>query len=163
MAHEWIDQGLRQMRQREEQLRLASERRLHQAAIIKEKGADLMGRLLSEVGAAVDWFKQRAPLGGHEVEFEALPHEGFCVTRANLPRVSLECRPGYETHVLYCNLTRSDSRESGPQEFVFSLSMTVDDSDAVVLSHETRAFQHLEEVLEFLLKPVLFPALDQEL
>ena len=122
-----------------------------------------MRRLLAEVGAAVDEYRQKALLGSTEIEFEPLPQEGFCLTRAGLPRVSLECRPGYDMHVVHCNMTRSDAQESAPQEFVFSLGMTVDDSNRIVLSNETRTFQTLDEVLEFLLKPVLFPTLDQDL
>jgi hypothetical protein len=163
MAHDWIDQGLRQMGEREEQHRLASERRLHQATVIKGKGPDMMRRLVAEVGVLVDEYRQRARLGSSEIEFEALPGEGFCVTRAKLPRVSLECRPGYETHVVYCNMARTDNHESAPQEFVFSLGITVDDSEKIVLCHETKAFETLDEVLEFLLKPVLSPTLDPDL
>ena len=102
-----------------------------------------------------------APSGGEEIEFEALPREGFVITRTRLPRVTLECRPGYETHVLYCNRTRTEDHESAPQEFVFTLSMTVDESDAIVLGDQTRAFLNLGEVIEYLLKPVFFPTLDQ--
>jgi hypothetical protein len=162
MSHDWIDQGLRHMREREEQLRQATARRLHHAAVIKEKGADLMRQLVGGVGAAVLEYRQRAPKGAEEIEFEALPREGFVVTRTGLPRVMLECRPGYETHVLYCNRTRTDDHESAPHELVFNLSMTVDDSDTIRLSEETRAFPTLNEVVEFLLKPVLFPTLDQD-
>jgi len=158
MAHDWIDEGLRQMREREEQHRLASERRLHQTAVIKEKGPDLMRRLVAEVGTVVDEYRQRARLGSNQIEFEVLPREGFCVTRATFPRVRLECRPGYETQVVYCNMTRTDNHESAAQELVFSLGITVDESDKIVLRHETGAFQTVDEVLEFLLKPVLFPA-----
>lgn len=162
MARDWLDEGLRQMREREEQRRLASERRLHEAAVIKEKGPDLMRQLVAEVGAVVDEYRQRAHPASHELEFEALPHEGFSVTRAKLPRVSLECRPGYETHVVYCNLTRTDNHESAPHELVFNLDMTVDNSDRIMLCHQTKAFNALDEVLEFLLKPVLFPPLNQD-
>ena len=94
-----------------------------------------------------------------EIEFETLPHEGFCITRSTLPRVVLECRPGYETHVVYCNLTRIDDRESDPQEMVFALGMTVDDAGRIALRHESLAFPSVGEVVEFLLKPVLFPTL----
>ena len=163
MAHDWIDQGLQQIREREEQHRLASERRLHQATVIKQKGPELMRRLVAEVGAAVDEYRQGARFGSTEIELEVLPDEGFCVTRTKLPRVSLECRPGYETHAVHCNMTRSDDQEIAPQEFVFSLGMTVDDSDDIVMCNETRPFESLDEVLEFLLKPVLFPTLDQDL
>lgn len=163
MAREWIDQGLEQMREREEQQRLASRRRLEQAAVIKEKGPDLMRRLVTEVGAVVAEYRHKAPLGGNEIEFETLPHEGFCIRRSALPKVALECRPGYETHTVYCNMTRLDDRESDPEEIVFSLGMTVDDSDRIALRHETVTFPGVGEVVEFLLKPVLFPTLDSHL
>jgi hypothetical protein len=163
MARDWIDQGLRQMREREEQQRLASKRRLEQAAVIKEKGPDLMRRLVAEVGAVVTEYRQNAPLGSNEIELEILPHEGFCITRSALPKVALECRPGYETHAVYCNMSRIDDRESDPQEIVFSLGMTVDDSDRIALRHESMAFPSVAEVVEFLLKPVLFPMVDSDL
>ena len=160
MAHDWIDQGLRQAREREEQHRLLSERRLHQTAVIKQRGPELMRRLVAEVRAAVDEYRQAARLGGAEIELEALPDEGFCVTRTKPPRVSLECRPGYEMHVVHCNMIQSENQEVAPQEFVFNLGMSLDDSDKIVLSNESRAFETLDEVVEFLLKPVLFPTLD---
>jgi hypothetical protein len=53
MARDWIDQGLRQLQEREEQQRLASKRRLDHAVVIKEKGLDLMRQLVAEVGAVV--------------------------------------------------------------------------------------------------------------
>ena len=162
MAHEWIDRGLQQLREREERLRLAAEHRLHQAAVIKAKAPAVMGRLVAEVARAVDEYKQRAPRGSSDVEFEELPHEGFTVARTRFPRVSLECRPGYETHALYCNMTRTDDHESAPQELVFTVGMTADESDAIVLHHEARAFKNLDDVLEFLLTPVLFPTLGLE-
>lgn len=154
---EWIEQGLRHMREREEQLRFASERRLHHSAVIKEKGPDLMRRLVTEVAAVIDEYKHSARADGDEIEFEELPGDGFHVTRARLPRVGLECRPGYETQALHCNMTRTDDHESAPQEFLFNLDIKVDDSDRIALNHEARAFQTLDEVVEFLLKPVLFP------
>jgi hypothetical protein len=163
MARDWIDQGLRQMREREEQQRLASKRRHDQAAVIKEKGPDLMRRLVAEVGAVVAEYRQKAPPGSNEIELETLPHEGFCITRSTLPKVALECRPGYETHAVYCNMTRIGDSESDAQEFVFSLGMTVDESDRIALCHETVAFPSVGEVVKFLLKPVLFPTLDSDL
>jgi hypothetical protein len=161
VARGWIDEGLRHAREHEEQQRLVSERRLHQTAVIKEKGPDLMRRLVAEVGAVLDEYRHEARVGSSEIEFEALPREGFCVTKAKLPRVSLECRPDYEAHVVYCNMTRADLHEGDTRESVFSLDMTVDDSDTITLRHETRAFQTLDDVVEFLLKPVLFPPLDR--
>jgi hypothetical protein len=162
VARDWIDEGLSHTREREEQQRLASERRLHQTAVIKEKGPDLMRRLVAEVGAVVDEYRHEARVGSHEIEFEALPREGFCVTKVKLPNGSLECRPDYEAHVVYCNMTRTDNEGSDAQEWVFSLDITVDDSDKIALRHETRAFQTLDEVVEFLLRPVLFPQLSQD-
>jgi len=160
VTYEWLDEGLRQMREREEQHRLASERRLRHTAVIKEKGPDLMRRLVAEVGALVHEYRQKTGLGSNEIEFEALPGEGFCVTKAKFPRVSLECRPGYETHIVYCNMTRTDNHENAPREWVFSMDITVDDSNKIVLRHEKRAFETSDEVVEFLLKPVLFPPLN---
>jgi hypothetical protein len=40
--------------------------------------------------------------------------------------------------------------------------MTVDDSDRIGLRNEAGAFAGVDEAAEFLLKPVLFPALDPE-
>jgi hypothetical protein len=148
------------MRELEEQRRVATERRLHHAAVIAEHAPDLMRRLVKEIEAAVQEYKRRAPLGGPEIEFEALPGEGFLVARTKLPKVSLECRPGYETHLLYCNMARTDDHDSAPQEQIFSLRMAVDDKDSIALSHDMTTFKSLNDVLEFLLKPVLFPAFD---
>ena len=158
MTRPWIDEGLRHRRDREEQQRLASERRLHQAAVIKEKGPDLMRRLVAEAGTVVDEYRRET--GGDDIEFEELPREGFCITRARLPRVGLECRPDYELHVVYCNMTRGDTLDSETRELVFNLDLTVDDADRIVLRHETRTFQAPDEIVEFLLKPVLFPPLE---
>jgi hypothetical protein len=163
MAHDWIAQGLQQIQEHEEQHRLASERRLHQATVIKQRGPELMRRLVAEVGAAVDEYRQGVRLGSTEIELEMLSDDGFCVTRTKPPKVSLECRPGYETQTVHCNMTRSDDQAIAPQEFVFSLGMTVDDSDNIVLRNENRPLESVDEVVEFLLKPVLFPALDQDL
>jgi len=162
MGRNWIDEGLRHTREREEEQRLASEQKLHRAAVIKEKGPDVMRRLVAEVGAVVDEYRNKARVGNDEVEFEALPREGFCVRKAKLPTVGLECRPVYEEHVVYCNMTRTDSHENDARELVFNLDITVDDSDKIALRHETRAFPTLDEVVEFLLKPVLFPPLNQD-
>ena len=163
VARKWIDEGLRHTQEREEQQRLASQRHLHQAAVIKEKGPDVMRRLVAEVGAVLDEYRHQARVGSNEIEFEVLPREGFCVTKTRLPRVGLECRPDYDAHVVYCNMTRADNHEGDTRESVFSLEMTVDDSDKMALRHEARAFQTLDEVVKFLLKPVLFPPLNQDL
>jgi hypothetical protein len=162
VARGWIDEGLRHAREREEQQRLASEHRLHQTAVITEKGPELMRRLVTEVGAAVDEYRHTARVSSNEIEFEPLPGEGFCVTKVKLPSVSLECRPDYEMHVVYCNMTRTDNHESHTQEFVFSLDITVDDSGQIMLRHEMSAFPTLDAVVEFLLKPVLFPPVNQD-
>jgi hypothetical protein len=159
VARNWIDEGLRHTQEREEQQRLACQRRLHQTAVVKEQGPDLMRRLVAEVGAVLSEYRHEARLS--EIEFEALPREGFCVTKAKLPRVSLECRPDYDAHVVYCNMTRADDHEGDTRESVFNLDITVDNSDTIALRHETKAFQTLDEVVEFLLKPVLFPPLNQ--
>ena len=157
VARDWIEQGLRHAQEREEQQRTASQRRLHQAAVIKENGPDVMRRLVAEVGAVLDEYRHQTRPGGDEIEFEVLPREGFCVTKTKLPSVGLECRPDYEAHVVYCNMTRADNHEGDTRESVFSLDMTVDDSDKIALRHDARTFQTLDEVVEFLLKPVLFP------
>jgi len=163
VAHDWIDEGLRHTQEREEQQRLASLRRLHQTAVIREKGPDLMRRLVTEVGAALDEYRLRARVDSNDIDFEVLPREGFCVTKAMLPRVGLECRPDYDAHVVYCNMTRADNQEGDTRESVFGLDMTVDDSDTIALRHDARTFQTLDEVVEFLLKPVLFATPNQDL
>jgi len=162
VARNWIADGLQHAREREEQQRLASERRLHQTAVIKEKGPDLLRRLVAEIGAVLEEYTREAPVDSNEIDFEMLPREGFCVTKATLPRVGLECRPDYEAHVVYCNMTRADNHDGDTRESVFNLDMTVDHSDRIALRHEARTFQTLEEVVEFLLKPVLFPQINQD-
>jgi hypothetical protein len=161
VAREWIEQGLRQMLEREEQQRLAANRRLEQAAVIREKGPELMRQLVAEVGAVAAEYREKAP-PGEEIEFEALPHEGFRIARSPLPKVALECRPGYETHVVYCNMTRIDGHESEVKENVFSLDMTVDEANRIALRHERAAFPSVGDAVEFLVKPVLFPPLDSD-
>ena len=161
MARDWIDKGLRHARERAAQHRLESERHHHQTAVIKEKGPVLLRSLVAEVSAAVDEYKRSANTGNHELEFEVMPHEGFCIAKTMLPRVSLECRPDYEGHVLCCNMTRVDDQESKPVEWLFNLNLAVDESNNVTLSRETRAFQSMDEAAESILTPVLFPPLDQ--
>jgi hypothetical protein len=162
MARNWIDEGLRHTREREEEQRLRSEQHLHRTAVIKEKGPDVMRRLVAEVGAVVDEYRNKTRVGNDEIEFETLPHEGFFVRKAKLPTVGLECRPVYEAHVIYCNMTRADSHEHDARELVFNLDIMVGDSDKITLRHETKVFPTLDEVVEFLLKPVLFPPLNQD-
>jgi hypothetical protein len=162
MSRGWIDEGLRQQRAREDEQRLASERRHEHAAVIKEKAPDLMRRLVAEVAAAVAEYRERARVGSDEIEFEELPHEGFSLRKTTFPRVALVCRPGYETHMVYCNRTRVDGHESDVQEFVFNLDIAVDDSNHVALRHETVQFSSVGPAVEFLLKPVLFPTFDSD-
>ena len=157
MGRDWIDEGLRQMPEREQQWQLASERRRRQAATIAAKASELMRRLVAEVGAALDEYRQKARVRADDIEFEPLPHEGFSITKASHPRVSLECRPSYEGQVLYCNLSRNDRDEGEIREWAFNLHFTVSDSDVVALRHEDRIFQNASDPAEFLLKPVLFP------
>jgi hypothetical protein len=162
VARDWIAEGLRHTSEREQRQSLASEHRLHQTALIREKGPELLRRLVAEVGAALDEYTREARTDLKAIDFEVLPREGFCVTKATLPRVALECRPDYESHVVYCNMTRADSHEGDARESVFNLDMTVDRSDRIALRHEARTFQSLDEVVEFLLKPVLFPQVAQD-
>ena len=136
--------------------------RLRQTAIIKEKGPDLMRRLVTEVGAIVEEYRRKAGVGNDDVAFQALPREAFCVTRAASPKVSLECHPDYEAHVVYCNMTRTDAHESETRESMFSLDLTVGDSDTITWRYQARAFRTLDDVVEFLLKPVLFPPVVSE-
>lgn len=163
MARGWVDEGLRHTQEREEQQRLASQLRHHQASVIKEEGPDLMRGLVAEVRAVIDEYRRKAHGRNDEVEFEALPHEGFCVARPKLPRVSLECRPDYEAHVLYCNVTRTDEPDRDTVESVFNLNFTVDESNHVELRQGSEVFQGVDEAVEFLLKPVLFPLVDRHL
>ena len=93
VARDWIAEGLRHTAEREEQESLASEHRLHQTALIREKGPELLRRLVAEVGAALDEYTREARTDLKDIDFEVLPREGFCVTKATLPRVALECRP----------------------------------------------------------------------
>jgi hypothetical protein len=160
MTRDWIDEGLRHLRERQEAELLRSTRRLHHTTVIKEQGPELMKRLVAEVGASVDEYNHKA---GDVIEFQALPRGGFCVTKASFPSVSLECHPDYETHILYCNMTRTDTQESDPQEFVFNLDLIVDDAGTIALRYQDRAFQTLDEVVEHLVKPVLFPPVSETL
>ena len=162
MGRGWIERGLRQVREREQLYRAAVERRAHQAAIVKQKAPDLMRQLVAEVEAALDEYRGLTQGESDRIQYEALPHEGFCITRITPPRVELECRPDYELQVVYCNLTRTDDPQIDPQELVFNLAFSVSDADQVALGHETRTFQTAAEAAEFLLGQVLFPTLDLE-
>ena len=82
--------------ERKEQQRFASEHRLHQTAVIKEKGPELMRRLVTGVGAAVDELILSARVSSSEIGFEPLPGEGFWVTKVEFASVSRERRPDYK-------------------------------------------------------------------
>ena len=161
MGRDWIDEGLRQTPTREQQRQLALERRQRQAATIAAKAPELMRRLVAEVGAALDEYRQKALVRADDIEFEPLPHEGFSITKASRhPSMYLECRPSYDGQVLHCNLSRTDRDEGEIRESAFNLHFTVSDSDVVALRHEGRIFQNASDPAEFLLKPVLFPPPD---
>jgi hypothetical protein len=158
MPRRWIDEGLSHIGERAGQERMALERRQRQTSAIKRHGPELMRQLISEVRAVIDEFSQKAPgdsRGG--LEFEALPHEGFFVTRLVRPRVGLECRADYEAHVVYCNMTRTDNSAGDISESAFNLNFTVDEADTVGLRHDTHVFKNVDEAVEYLLTPVLFP------
>ncbi len=158
MARGWIDEGLQHARERAEGQRVAVEQRHHRTAVIREKGPELMRGIFAEVQAVIDEYRHAA--GAGHVEFQLLPREGFSVTRVTSPRVGLECRPDYEMHALYCNMTRTADLESEIVEWPFSLEFIADASDRVELRSGSRAFREINEVVEFLLKPVLFPSVD---
>jgi hypothetical protein len=162
MVRDWIERGLQQVREREQLYRAAAERRSHHAAVVKEKAPDVMRRLVAEVEASVEDYRRLAQGESDGIQYEALPHEGFCVMRLTPPHVELQCRPAYESGVVYCNLTRTNDPETEPQELVFNLSFTVDDTDSVALCYETRTFDTVPEVAELLLGHVLFPTLNLE-
>src|SRR5262245_40643118 len=109
MPRDWIERGLERARVREQQYSAAARRRLQEAAVVKERGPDLMKRLVAEVEGVVDEYVRLTQ--SESIEFEALPGSGFCVTRVSAPRAGLECRPDYEMHVVYCNMTRTDGPE----------------------------------------------------
>ena len=157
MASNWIDEALRHTRERESQQHLASERRHHQTTVIKVKGPELMRAVVAGVAATIDEYRRKAPAGRNEIEFEARPHEGFCVTKAAQPRMGLECHPDYERHVLSCNMTRLGDQETDTVEWLFNLDFMVDKSDNVELRHGSGVLHKVDEAVEFLLKPVLFP------
>jgi len=158
MGREWIDAGLRQTPAREQQSQLVSERRGRQTATVAANAPELMRRLVGEVRAALDEYRQKAQVRANDIEFEPLPHEGFSITKASRhPSMYLECRPSYGGQVLHCNLSRTDRDEGESREWAFNLHFTVSDSDVVALDHEGRIFQNESDAAEFLLKPVLFP------
>ena len=161
MGHKWIDEGLRQAVDRAEQEALAAERERHRAAVVGHHAPDLMLRLVSAIGAVVEEYKEKARVGSDEIEFEPLPRESFRVTKVTFPSVNLECHPDYEGHVVYCNLARTESHESGARELEFALEITADDLDTLAFRDDKRSFATVDEAAEFLLKPVLFPSLQQ--
>jgi hypothetical protein len=163
MARNWIEDGLQHARERAEQLRLGAERRARQASVIRQQGPEVMRAVVAEVRAVIDEYKRAAQAAASDVEFEELPHEGFCVTRTTPPRVELQCRPSYETQAVYCNMTRSNNPPGEPVERVFSLEFTVNESERVVLREGTRVFQTAGDTVEVLVKPVLFPPLEDQL
>jgi hypothetical protein len=163
MARDWIDQGLRGELEREEQRRLAHERRMRQAAVIEEKGPRLMSQLVAEIAAVVDEYRAKTRVAGDAVTFEALPHQGFCVEKTGRVRTALECRPAYDAQCVYSNMSSNEGDDIETRELVFSLRFTVNESDDVELCHEDRTFHSVGEAVEFLLKPVLFPSSNLQL
>ena len=161
MGREWIDEGLRDERDREAFYLLAAERRRREASTIRAKGPELMRRLVAEAGAVVDEYRRKIGGGSTAGEYETLPHEGFSLARTQWPKVVLECRPDYAAHALACSMTRTDDHDSDPTEWLFALTLTLDESDDVRLLHGPRLFKNAEEAAECLLKPVLFPLLEQ--
>jgi hypothetical protein len=159
MGREWIDEGLRREQGREELWRLAGERRLRQTAAIEKEAPALMRQLVGEVAAAVEEYKVKTRLEDDVINYETLPQEGFWVTRDGNVRVALECRPAYGAHCVYCNMTCTVGRTE-TRELAFNLRFTVSDSGRVELSYESRVFHSLDEAVEFLMKPVLFPSVD---
>ena len=107
MGRDWIDEGLRQTPTREQQRELASERRRRQAATIVAKAPELMRQLVAEIGAALDEYRQKAATRADAITFERLPQDGFSLTKASFPKVSLECRPDDAAQVLSGNRSRT--------------------------------------------------------
>jgi hypothetical protein len=162
VTREWITEGLRHAQERAAQQKLASERRLHHMSVVKAKGPDLMRELVAEVRSVIDEYRRNAQVAPQEIEFEELPQEGFRVAAGTHPRMGLQCRPGYETQILYCNLMRSDDERSHVTENDFNLDFTVDESDRVRLHHGNQVFHTGADAVEFLLKPVLFPPMNDD-
>ena len=161
MEHQWIDEGLREEAAREQHAPLVAARERHRAMAIKQRAPELMFRLVSAVGAAVEEYRRKASVGRDEIDFEPLPRGSFRVTKLTLPSVDLECHPDYDGHVVYCNRAQTDSHERGARELEFVLHIVADDLDNLMLCHQNRSFTNVEEAAEFLLKPVLFPVADQ--
>ena len=161
MERAWIDEGLRHEREREAQQLRRSENRHLATSVIKTQGPALMRRLVAEVGAVVDEYRRKAQIGGHDLEFATLPHEGFCLSKTRMPRVGLECRPDYDAHILSCNLTRTDDQESDPTEWMFNLDLALDAAGNITLHSGTRAFEGVDDAVQYMVRPVLFPLLDE--
>ena len=157
MAPDWIDEGLRREREAEHQQRLRLEHRRDESAVINEKAPRLMQDIVRAIGSAIEEYRRKASVDETELQFEVLPHEGFCVNKITLPRVVLECRPDYDSQVLCCNMTRVDDHASEPVERVFNLAFSVDTSNNIALTKGTRTLQRVDEAVETLLIPVLFP------
>jgi hypothetical protein len=162
MGRAWIDEGLRQTPTREQQRQLASKHRQQQAAVIADKGPELMRQLVAEISAALDEYRQKAATRADAITFGRLPQDGFSLTKASFPKVSLECRADYAAQVLYGNLSRTDqeAHEIRVRELAFTLQFTVSDGDVIALRREPRVFHHVSDAAQFLLEPVLFPQAD---
>jgi hypothetical protein len=163
MGRDWIDEGLGREREREAQQHRESERRHRDTAILRENGPEFMRRLVAEIRAAIEEYRLKAPAGRHELEFEELPHQGFCVSRTSLPKAGLECHPDYEAHMVHCTETHADDPETDPTERLFSLNLMVNESGNLALRTGTRTFQTMDEAAEAILTPVLFPLLGPRL
>jgi hypothetical protein len=159
MAREWLDEEFRRAPEREEQRHLAAQHRLYLESVIARNGPDVMRRLLDEVDAVVAEYRRESRISV-EVGVERLPQEGFSITTTGFPRMYLECRPEYTAQVVCCNLSRTDDAERDTRELIFNLHFTVDDHEHVGLRHEARIFQTVDAAVQFLLRPVLFPAAD---
>lgn len=123
-----------------------------------------MRDLVARVTAAIEAYRRKTGADSKSLEFEILPHEGFFVEKKTTPRMSLECRPDYEMHVVQCNMTRMEvDPESEPEERLFNLDFTVDASDTVRLAHGLRTFHTTDEAVEAILKAVIFPLWDNSL
>jgi hypothetical protein len=157
MPRNWIDEGLRNERVHAEQQKLVQERKLRHAAVIQDKGPALIRELVTDIAAAVSEYHDKSGGGSSAVRFEALPHEGFFIERPVPLRVQLECRPDYAGEVIYCNMTSGEGRQPEAYERAFTLHFVVDESDNLGLRHENRALRTIDEVVEFLVRPVLFP------
>ena len=161
MERDWIDDGMREERAREAQHARDAEERHRQTARLVTHGPALMQALVAEARAAVDEYRRKAGTSLHDVEFEALPHEGFLVTKHTLPKAAVECRPDYARHQLACDVSRGLDPETDPTEWFFSLTLGVDADGGVTISEGTRVLAGVGDAVAVLLRPVLFPLLDE--